>query len=217
MENKKLDIKRNYFEAKVLPKANVKNMGKFDVDPVDVGLDQTDNIPKLDNKADAVAEPDFRQVNSKRRPNRHRLVKYTKYGNNKIETGWVHGVGKASGKEKNICWMKGNYDIIQKVDFVEEVEKWQYVDLATNITFGDDVQNTFAVLIPTKRHLEPECVMAKQEELSKWDTFGAFEIVQDEGGDKETEDKEKVGVVESDMEEVVKIDLGEALEDKKKF
>lgn len=46
---------------------------------------------------------------------------------------------------------------------------------------NNNTNQVFVTIIPQNRHKEPECVLAKEKELEKWDQFEAFEEVPDEG------------------------------------
>ena len=56
-------------------------------------------------------------------------------------------------------------------------------DQCENNVDVDSFESVFVTVIPTKEHNSKECLRAKEDELEKWNTFSAYEEVDENGQD----------------------------------
>ena len=76
------------------------------------------------------------------RPKKGKVIKYKLFNDNTYHTGKVMDVGKVSGNQKFLCWIKDSNGFKSVIDFLEEVEKWNYI----KVRFADNINvNTYTI------------------------------------------------------------------------
>ena len=73
------------------------------------------------------------------RPGIRENIKFKLFVEDEWRNGYVLRVGKASGKDKNSCWISDHKGNEKKVSFVTEVEDWIYIPKKT--CFGGQLEN----------------------------------------------------------------------------
>ena len=121
-------------------------------------------------------------------------------------------VGKSSTRRKNFCFIEDKEKQVQEIDFESDVEGWNYVKKA-KVKFETETQervteketsirdkqmdekgvfmlmrsetrDVFATNVLSSEYSDPEVMEAMTDELSKWKTFEAYEVVKDEGQER---------------------------------
>ena len=161
-------------------------------------IDTTKNENKVTNQESNLEESNsskqsFNIVenNPHIRPKRNNIIEYSVNGETKV--GRVTRVGKQSGRDKFRCWIKHGENE-DSFDFATEVDEWKI--LKKKVQFHENVNQsenendeekdedatneTYITLIPAKYHDDPEVIKAKEEELSKWNIYDAFEEVEED-------------------------------------
>ena len=132
------------------------------------------------------------EMKSEVRPKKRTEVCFKLNGDDEIKTGFVKEVGKLSGKQKSVCWIEIG-DNVEKIDFATEVEAWDPCE-TINVTFAkeseaaesvpNDAIEVLMVNVPKAEWKNPEIQAAMQDEINKWEKYGAFTVVDDVGQDR---------------------------------
>ena len=98
------------------------------IDDDEKDADVYENNINVDDNVDK--DVDYEEISNKKektiRPKRGRIVSYKFFDDHKFTIGKVIKVGKPSGKFKFTCWMKNNDGNISQINFLDQVEKWEY-------------------------------------------------------------------------------------------
>ena len=77
------------------------------------------------------------------------------------EDSWRNGhvvrVGKATGRDKNTCWIRNEAFIEEKINFATEIEDWQYMQNIKKVTFSNDVEQSCPLFIEQNTHKRKAC------------------------------------------------------------
>ena len=147
--------------------------------------------------------------NKEVRPKRGSTITFLKAGESVEKTGKVKHVGKRGSKKRNSCWIECD-DVLEELDFAKDIEGWKYESGVQRVMFkeADSIEHSrrmetsmeaegvfyltrktepidvFAATIPASQYKHPEVQGAMADELEKWVTFDAYEIVNDDGQER---------------------------------
>ena len=147
--------------------------------------------------------------NKEVRPKRGSTITFLKAGESVEKTGKVKHVGKQGSKKRNSCWIECD-DVLEELDFAKDIEGWKYESGVQRVMFkeADSIEHSrrletsmeaegvfyltrktepidvFAATIPASQYKHPEVQGAMADELEKWVTFDAYEIVNDDGQER---------------------------------
>ena len=184
---------------------------KSDEEPESIDSKVDDNgVTEECNDKEIVIETNLDEENTERRPKRWSTVRYKKKGEKIEKVGRIKHVGRRNTKEKDHCWVESDGNI-ETVDFFKEVDAWSYVTKAAvefnseakrenEVFFNDsskddksseaegifylrrnDPVEVLAALVSPKDYGNPEIQEAMKDELKKWELFGAYEIIENDG------------------------------------
>lgn len=123
-----------------------------------------------------------------RRPKLGREITFKLKDEEAWREGKVKNVGKKASKDQNNAWITEE-DGINIYNFYEEVETWKYkVMFVTDesaesseeeeeIQIPENIHNVFAIEIKPKDYGRPDVQQAMRDELLKFDSFGAYKVV----------------------------------------
>ena len=145
-------------------------------------------ISELESKVVTSAETDVESVHVKRNvqnlPSLYQRIRFKQFGNPEVLAGKVVRVQKKKSKHRNTIGIKLENGIDADYDFSKNIEHWQDKDEEPVVSLGEpeELTETFATVL-TKAEVKgnPEADKAMQDEIKKFEDFGAFERVVDKG------------------------------------
>ena len=148
-ENKNVVVKRDNYEVsfptnRVIPEYDEKN--ELERDPVvsdsEETVDENDKMEvqeasekEVESEVEKEIDDNFKP--SEARPKKGKNIKYKLNLEDDWKEGKVVDIGKASGKDKNRCWILDEDKITKHYDFLTEVETWKY----KNILFAEEARS----------------------------------------------------------------------------